>query len=323
MKKILALIVMLSFTCAPLAFAQETGSAVIPEVLPAATVPVVESVPDTAIDPVPEASDIVAPAETVVEAPTEFDATNTPAASATSDTDPTIVQDTAPTQESVPVDELEATVDPESATTTESEVILVVATTSSPAEIPVAPETEVAVVEDISSDPTEEVTEISEEISISPSVELDIVSETLVPEVQTITNNIELLEDEDPKYVIQLSGNTIPTKKRGILGASSLIVPTATSIDSTTGTMTVSGTCASPYFVVLIFKNQDDYETDPRSFIMNKAFPCVDGTYSYSIDRLPATLPNGTYYLMVGEQGISGPWTPATGLTEISINRSN
>ena len=75
--------------------------------------------------------------------------------------------------------------------------------------------------------------------------------------------------------------------------------------------------------MVLIFKNQTDYEADPRSFIMNRAYPCENGTYSYSIDRLPPTLTNGTYYLMIADQGERGPWTPATGLTEITINRSN
>ncbi len=99
--------------------------------------------------------------------------------------------------------------------------------------------------------------------------------------------------------------------------------PAETEIDATTGVMSVSGACASPYFVVLLFKNQMDYEVDPRSFILNRAYPCEGGAYDYSIDRLPPTLENGTYYLMVGEQGERGPWTPATGLTEITINRSN
>ena len=334
MKYITTLILIATMALPPIVFADDdvpvdsvsdaAAAPIVSEVQTVAApidVPVIDEVPPTVVlteEPAIDAPLPEFPSEPVVlgDAVTE-----TPADS----TDPTIVQDTAPTQESAPLDVLEATVDPVSATTTESEVILVLEASSTPAEIPVAvvASTTEVVIEEAPAVDVETPVEIPEEILLPPSEELNIVAKTLTSDVETIVEDIVLIEEEDPKYVIELSGKTIPTKKKGIIGTSALATPTATSIDSTTGNVTVSGSCARPYFVVLIFKNEDDYETDPRSFIMNKAFQCADGAYSYSIDRLPATLPNGTYYLMVGEQGESGPWTPATGLTEITINRSN
>ncbi len=227
------------------------------------------------------------------------------------------VQETANVQEMIEGVVLENTANPETESVDELEVIGVVTATSTAEVIEVVVDPEV---DDV---PAEEVI-IEEPI-------LDVVAESLptdpMPEVVRVEEApvavIEMKADVDPAYVVSLSGKTIPTKKRGVIGTSDLTVQAHMDVDAATGVLTVSGTCASPYFVVLIFKNQTDYEMDPRSFIVNRAYPCVNGAYSYSIDRLPPTLQNGTYYLMIGEQGERGPWTPATGLTEIAINRSN
>ncbi len=262
------------------------------------TIPL-ENVPVDAESPVAPDSVVVAHAELSPEVPIEG------------------VQETANSQEMVEGDVLEDTANPETESVDELEIIEIVEATTTEEVIEVIPE------------PVVEETPVEEVLLEEPV--LDVIVESLppepLPEAQPIgeiaAEVIELKVDVDPAYVVSLSGKTIPTKKKGIIGTSDLTVQTQTEVDAVTGVLSVSGSCASPYFVVLIFKNQTDYEADPRSFIVNRAYPCENGSYDYSIDRLPPTLPNGTYYLLIGEQGSQGSWTPATGLTEISINRSN
>lgn len=91
-------------------------------------------------------------------------------------------------------------------------------------------------------------------------------------------------------------------------------------VDKAKGTISLSGSCTSTYFVVLLFKNETDYIDKPSSAIINKAFNCVNGNFSYTIDELPKSLKNGTYYLLIGQQGDIGTWTPISDLTEVVIN---
>ncbi len=293
-------IVMMVVLCVPtISFAQTSEDVV------------VETEPTTAeviTEPIAEQleSETGAPTEAIVEPAAELE---TPADA---------VQETAITQDVVESDVLEATANPEAQPSDDAEVIVLNDATSTEEVIEVIAE------------PTTPEEVVVEEAPIEEPV-LDIVAESLspepAPELSPVDSPapqvVEMKVDVDPEYVLSLSGKTIPTKKQGVIGASILAAPVATDIDAATGVMSVSGACASPYFVVLLFKNQMDYEVDPRSFILNRAYPCEGGAYDYSIDRLPPTLENGTYYLMVGEQGERGPWTPATGLTEITINRSN
>jgi len=94
-------------------------------------------------------------------------------------------------------------------------------------------------------------------------------------------------------------------------------------IDNASGTMHLSGSCNNIYFVILLFRDPEDYARDPQSFILNKAFPCIGGSFTYDIADLPDSLPNGTYYLLVGAEGDRGPWTPITSLTEITLSRNH
>lgn len=97
-------------------------------------------------------------------------------------------------------------------------------------------------------------------------------------------------------------------------------VPTL-SADNTEGVLDVSGSCADKYFVVLIYANKEDYDKNPSSYIFNKAFDCKGGSYDYSLKDLPESLPDGTYYLLIGGQGDSGSWSPITALITIIINK--
>lgn len=92
-------------------------------------------------------------------------------------------------------------------------------------------------------------------------------------------------------------------------------------IDNDTGTMSLSGMCLDTYYVVLLYKNMTDYTENPGSYIFNKAFKCENNSFSYSVSDLPSNLPSGNYYMLIGDQGDRGTWTPATQLTEITINR--
>lgn len=90
------------------------------------------------------------------------------------------------------------------------------------------------------------------------------------------------------------------------------------------GTMTLSGVCGDAYYVVLLYKEADEYERDPNSYILKRVYEC-NGAYSYSLGELPDSLPNENYYLLVGDQGTHherGIWLPITPLIGISINRT-
>lgn len=225
------------------------------------------------------------------------------------------VQETVNTQPVVENDTLEDTANPEDALTDETEVIEVVEATST--------EEIIVVVEEV---PFEE-TDVVEEMIIEETV-LDVVEQDIPVDVPTeqveivaeVTVAAPALKAEvEPSYVFALSGKTLPTKMK----AGDTVESVTATIDNAEGILTVAGTCSDVYYVVLLYKNATDYETDPRSYIINRAYPCVDGAYSYDVDRIPVSVQNGTYYLLIGEQGERGAWRPATALTEIVINRSN
>ncbi len=118
----------------------------------------------------------------------------------------------------------------------------------------------------------------------------------------------------DSSQILTISNSPIITLKN---------VDQSTIIDNTNDTiervLNVSGSCSSQYYVILLYRNVDDYDRNPSSYILNKAYECVDGRYSYDINDLPKDISPGTYYLLVGGQD-NGPWSPITSLTEIIIN---
>ncbi|MEN9413252.1 MAG: hypothetical protein RLZZ342_339 [Candidatus Parcubacteria bacterium] len=227
-----------------------------------------------------------------------------------------VVQDTTNTQDTVTIDVLQGTEDPvELATTT------------------VAIESPATTTEDILI-PAEEQ---PEPVPLETETTLDVVAEDVVAEVPVEEAIVEplaavpALSEEDlapkPEYTFAMTGKKLATKRTvktpdGKEHAEDVAVAVTPEIDNTTGTMRIGGACDDAYFVVLLFRNQDDYARDPRSYILNKAFPCENKSFSYDISDLPSSLSNGTYYLLVGSQGERGAWTPITGLTEITINRT-
>lgn len=100
-------------------------------------------------------------------------------------------------------------------------------------------------------------------------------------------------------------------------------IPTVTS-DPTHNAFTISGNCSKPYFAVLVFANQTDYRDDPSRAVINRASACTGGSFSYSLksEDFPKNLPDGTYYVIVGEQGMRESWTPLGAMYPISITRA-
>lgn len=141
------------------------------------------------------------------------------------------------------------------------------------------------------------------------------------------------LRDLAPKaeYSFSITKKSVPTKKRGAgsgpkgRDAKALTISQEPSIttDATAKMMTVRGSCSSAYFVILLYKNIDDYADNPSSYVLNRAYACTNGAYSYDIRDLPETLSSGEYYLLVGEQGDSGPWVPITALAPVSISHNH
>jgi hypothetical protein len=249
----------------------------------------------------------------------------TPTDPSTSDTNQvTLVQDTFNTQDSVTADVLESTTNPDVVPTENSSVVSV--ETASTTDVIVEPGEPA----DTSSGESDVTTVAEGALDVIPSDVLEQDPTVQAPvgdpaELSPVLDEREL--QPKPEYVFALSGNIIPTKrvvnedgtKREEETVSDVVVPT---VDNVTGVVRIEGACTDVYYVVLLFKNQDDYANDPRSFIVNRAYPCIDGHYSYEINRLPVNLENGKYYLLVGSQGERGMWKPITGLTEITINRS-
>ena len=90
----------------------------------------------------------------------------------------------------------------------------------------------------------------------------------------------------------------------------------------------VKGSCTLPYFVVLTYRDPDDYILRPARFTSNYAGPCVDGNFNYDMEHLPLDTVSGTYYLLVAGQGEEGPWIPSSyilpikiGATEVTVDK--
>lgn len=268
------------------------------------------------------------------------------------------IQDTsANSQPTVTGDMLESTADPQSATSTDIAIVVVTASSSSVTStgdggqtLPIVGDTGTSTVGTISSstssadvvaqnmdpnatsapDTSSTSSSSIDSTTILPTTEAtsaDLSNQQTLPTSQSVSFPIADLAPQ-PQYSFALTGTSIPATKSvqnsdGTVTQKTVSTETLSpAVDNTNGTLTVSGACSAAYFVVLLFKNATDYADDPSSYLVNKAYPCTQGTFTYSIAQLPYALPNGNYYLMVGEEGTTGTWTPLTSLSEITINRT-
>lgn len=170
-------------------------------------------------------------------------------------------------------------------------------------------------------------------------VQPEVLNEPQAPEEQTILapEQIEIALEElepEPEFVLSVNtGKKVPAKRvvrQQVLERGKLVLREAVetittepqlSVDAK-GQMNISGSCNQAYYVVMVYRNATDYDRDRASAIVNRAYECEGGTFTYTLDRLPSTLPNGTYFILIGEQGEQGTWTPSSALMEVTINRN-
>jgi hypothetical protein len=94
------------------------------------------------------------------------------------------------------------------------------------------------------------------------------------------------------------------------------------SVEDQGQSLLLSGDCSKIFFVVLVYRKADDYVDNPSSYVYNKASSCRGGGYSYELNDLSKDLDDGTYYLMVAEEGLRGPWQPITVIQPIGVSSS-
>jgi hypothetical protein len=238
------------------------------------------------------------------------------------------LQETYNEQEALPPDILAST----------TEVILATSTAEFadvPEEVPVTEE-EILSTEELPPD----------EVLLTEELPVEVVPETLPQDVLPEPQSAEVvvpqqevsisLKELEPKPEFVLSVNTgkkVPAKrmvKRQVFEHGKMMmreeVQTITtepqlSVDQD-GRMTISGQCLQKYYVVMVYRNATDYDRDRASAIVNRAYECEGGSFTYRLDRLPNTLPDGTYFILIGEQGETGTWVPSSALMEVTINRN-
>jgi hypothetical protein len=119
-----------------------------------------------------------------------------------------------------------------------------------------------------------------------------------------------------------LTGRVVPTERSYAEG---LIIEKVTQlpviIPSETGER-LMGACDDEEVVIALYKKVEEYTADPNATITTRVRLCVNGSYSYALRDLPASLPDGKYYLLVSQRFGSGfPQTPLSALAEVVLER--
>ncbi len=232
------------------------------------------------------------------------------------------LQETFSDQQTIPLAEASSTVDVILATTTD-EII--------PDPLPPLEDegatttTEEVVVEEVAPVVEHEVVPLEETPPPPPQVE---------QEQAPIVLSAKELRPES-KYMFSFSGKKISTSRRvgrtrmersqrvtSVVSEVVDVAPTV-AVNNTTGVMSVSGACEDKYYVILVYKHEEDYAQDPGSYVVNRSFPCENGSFTYGVTNLPPSLPDGNYYLLVGSMGETTPWVPITSITEVTLARSH
>ena len=81
-------------------------------------------------------------------------------------------------------------------------------------------------------------------------------------------------------------------------------------------TLFISGSCKDKFYVILLYRNREDYAKNPSSAVYNSAFEC-DGTINHRLET--ENLTGGDYWLLIGEQGNKGTWIPVSDLKKIKL----
>jgi excisionase family DNA binding protein len=82
----------------------------------------------------------------------------------------------------------------------------------------------------------------------------------------------------------------------------------------------IRGSCDSRYFVILLFRNPQDYKEHPNLAVYNSAYPCEGGKIYFNLNQISADIvPEGDYYLLVAQQNENTPWIPVSDIIPIHI----
>jgi hypothetical protein len=96
----------------------------------------------------------------------------------------------------------------------------------------------------------------------------------------------------------------------------------APSTDKEGSSLVISGSCSKKYFVVLLYKNEEDYGRKPSSYVANEARECSGGRFSYALSSLSTDIRPGRYFLLTAEEDDTGPWQAASSLFPVTIQAS-
>ena len=140
-----------------------------------------------------------------------------------------------------------------------------------------------------------------------------------------LTGQDAALKDQEPpaprfvsvvhrKLLFEQQGSHIPSSSRGS-------VKVDLNHDGTS--LKISGSCAQKYFVIMVFRNASDYKEKPSSALVNGAGECHNGSFSYDLSALSPDTADGTYYVLTGEEGETGPWTPTSQIIPITVQASS
>ena len=255
-------------------------------------------------------------------------------------------QNTISGQETTQSSIIESTFDPQSETVAvdavdQSGLEQIPVTDSAPEIIPIdtdtgsstPPDSDVSTEDGIDNSDSEQVTDNQSEGGTLDVIEETQVEQTVTEVVITEVSVAEITAEEfipDEKHTFKLDGSVIATKekpdwkksgeeKKNLKSEKKVSkVPNLTE-DNVNGSLDISGDCVDPYYVVLLYEKQEDYDKNPSSYIFNKAFDCKNGRYNYKLEQLPNSLKDGKYFLLIGGQGDVGSWKPITALIPVTI----
>ncbi len=244
-----------------------------------------------------------------VEENLHVEAQNEPVITSPAPPEPSPVAEESPLQESVSSDVLEGSLNPQEDTALGEAIEVIDMATEERLEVEAEEVAPTSIVIDLATT-TEEVIGILPEATTTKVAQLN--EEDLKPKKEYTfdINGAAIATDAVPDW----SSPESPKKEEG----GEVTVAPVVDLD-TPHELTVSGECTDAYYVVLIYKDREGYDTNPSSYIYNRAYPCGNGHYSYALSELPFSLESGTFYLLLAGQGNTGPWKPISALLPIGI----
>lgn len=135
--------------------------------------------------------------------------------------------------------------------------------------------------------------------------------------IQSVGKTLSLLRNVIPAEEV-LPWQPLDFQNENTEAAKDVVRSVAVS-DSETGNIIISGTCLKDYYVILVFRGENDYATSPRSALFNSAYACKRGAYKYEMTPGSLNLKTGSYFMLVAEQDDGEPWVPISALMPFEV----